>query len=157
MTNENIGSAVDPLAEAAGGINTDFPVLMPDRLLEFKVSSAKKKHNEQTGSDSIELKIELTKDSTFRDNNKARAGFKFNQYIGVSPSDNYTFEDIKRNVALWIKACLGKEKAAVTQVRHVVDNPSILEGTIFNGRTGVKKDKTGTYADSTSVTPILPA
>lgn len=153
---------IDPLSEAAGGVNTDFPVLAPDRILRFEVKSCSKMTNEETKAESIKIALRLTGDTqnataTFRDGGPAREGFTVNQYIGITPTDKYTIQDIKRNAALWMKAVLGQEVADKTSFREFFNKPSMFEGFKVDCKTGISKDKTGAYPDSTRLTPVLPA
>lgn len=156
------GSAVDPLSEAAGGVDTSFPVLSPDRLLRFEVKNATRERNDKTGAESIKLKLRLTDDTqnasaTYTDGKPARAGYTVSQYIGITPTDKYSIDDIKRNAALWIKAIWGEEAAKGITFRAFFDQPSMAEARKVDCKTGINKDKNGVYPDSTKLTPVLPA
>lgn len=147
----------DPLSEAAGGVNTDFPVLAPDRILRFSIAKCTKETNTEKASESIKMKIRLESDNgTFQDGKSARKGFSFNHNIGITPTENYSIDDVKRNLAMWLKPLLGEEKAKTTSLREFVNRPEMLEGLVFDGRTGIKKDKNGVYPPSTVVSPVTP-
>lgn len=147
---------VDPLTSAAGDYDTSFPVLAADRLLEFKLLKLTNKTSDK-GTKTIQLKVELNSDSTFADGKPARKGFKFNQSINITPSENFTIESVKRQLALWNKALLGVEAAKSASFAAMRDEPSKFEGLVFKARTGIKKDKSGVYDDATVLTPVVPA
>jgi len=158
MSEETNAVEVDPLSSTAAETNTDFPVLAADRILRFKVANAEKKRNEEKGNEYIQFKIELlSENAVFNDGKPARPGFKFNQVVAITPSGDYDYESIKRSCALWLKGCLSLEQAKTTTIRQFVDNPAMLNGLVFPGRTSIRKDKTGQYPPSTQVTPVLEA
>jgi len=146
----------DPFAEAAGGIDTSYPVLMPDRVLPFRVSKAEKKRNEEKGNEYIALKLTLNKDATFKDGKPARAGFVVNSVIAITPTEKYDNDAIKRSCAAWLKACLGIERASQVTIRSFMDNPAMLEQTIVDCKTSIKKAD-GSFPEGTNVSPVIPA
>jgi hypothetical protein len=153
------GAAVenDPLSVAAGGVDTSYPVLSPDRLLRFEVKSAKKVRNEEKATEHIELKLKLLKESTFTDGKPAREGYVVTERVGITPSEKYDIEAIKKGLAKWLQGVLGIAEANKVSLRQFVDNPSILDGKVFDGKTSIRKDKSGNFPDQSGVTPVPPA
>jgi len=151
---ENL-TEVDPFSESAGGYDTSYPVLLPDQLLPWKVVKAETKKNEEKGNQYIQLKLRLEKEARFKDGKTAREGFSLNQVCAITPTENYTTEDIKRNLGLWIKSIFGVERAKSISFRSFIDNPAMAEGEILSGRTSIKKASAG-FPEGTQVTPTIP-
>src|SRR5262245_22344795 len=121
------GAAVenDPLSEAAGGVDTSYPILSPDRLLRFEVKSCKKLRNEDKGSEHIEFKLKLMKESTFTDGKVAREGYIVTERAGITPTEKFDIDSVKKGLAKWLQGILGKAEANKITIRQFVDNPSM--------------------------------
>jgi len=147
---------VDPLSEAAGNYDTSFPVMAPDQVLPWHVEKAEKKKNEEKGSEYIQFKLKLEKDARFKDSRPCRSGFSLMQVVAISPTENYTYDDIKRNLGIWLKSIFGIEKAKTITFRDFVNNPSMAEGYKLTGKTVIKK-ASGSFPEGTNITPVIPA
>lgn len=156
LRSAHMEESADPLSEAAGSYDTSYPVMAPDQVLPWKVAKAEKKRNEEKGNEYISLKLTLEKEARFKDNKPCRVGFVVNNVIAITPTENYSVEDVKRNLGLWIKAIFGVEKAKSITFRQFVDSPSMADGYILNGKTSIKK-ASGSFPEGTNVSPIIPA
>jgi hypothetical protein len=152
---------VDPLAEAAGAVDTSFPLLSPDRPLRWECISAKVAPSKADPSrNGLTLILKTTTETTFQNGKKAHPGFKVYKRYGVSvtpptaDSDGRTIDAIKKDLAFVLKAFFGA-KAEVTP-RALLDNPAMLEGRMVDGKTTIEKGSGG-FADKTGVTFIIPA
>ena len=136
---------VDPLTEACGDFKTDFPCLQPERLLDFTLVkiTRKVKDDNNKHTDMLNLKLRLEEDAQFSDGKPARKGFQFVQNVLISPSGEYDINSIKRILTIWNKAIFGTEKGKTMPFAAMRDNPEAFEGQLFEGRTAIKKDKTG--------------
>lgn len=148
--------ASDPLSEAAGSYDTSYPVLAPDQVLPWEVAKAEKKTNPEKGNEYIQIKLKLDKEARFKDNKPCRVGFAVSQVIAITPTENYSVEDVKRNLGLWIKSIFGVEKAKSITFRQFVDNPPMAEGYKLTGKTSIKK-ASGGFPEGTNVSPVIPA
>jgi len=163
---EAAGGMVDPLNEAAGTIDTSFPVLAPDRIVEFKVESSKiaaSKSNEQ--NQTLTIKFKSTKPAKLLDGKETAPGFPVFKRYGITPTEptvddkgnekaGRTIENIKKDLATVLKACFGPKTDKTP--RQLIDNPSMLEGEIVQGKTSVDKGS-GNFGPSTNISFVLPA
>lgn len=152
---------VDPLAEAAGGVDTSFPVLMPDRKLRFECSSCVKAPSKTDPSrETLTITLKTTTDTSFQNGKPCRAGFKIFKRYGVTPtppsgeSDGRTIEAIKKDLSFVLKSFFGAN--TTVSARDLLNNPSMLEKRPVDGKTGIEKGSGG-FPDKTSVTFIIPA
>ena len=151
----------DPFAEAAGGVDTSYPVLAANRIWKFVVKSCTRdtKHNEgsdEVKSDALVLKVALEEEGVFRGGKTALPGFSVSIRIGLLASEKFDMDSVKRGLALWMKSLLG-DRAKSTTMREWINNPGLVDGLVFIGKTGIKVDKGGQYADQNTITPVLPA
>ena len=162
MSEQNTATEVDPLSQAAGGINTDFPLLMPDRIYRLEIKSGTKevdneaidkKSKTKYSREQLLFKLATTQDAMSRDGKPLRAGFTLRKYLLVTPTGDYTLDSVARSIAILLKAC---GKANVTP-RELINNPSMLDKQVVDAKVGISVDKTGTYPDSNSITFVIPA
>lgn len=150
----------DPLSGAAGGWEPPkFPLLMPDRICEFKISKATKQPTkEDANRESLTLVLKTEKDYTGADGKPLRAGFSVYKRIGLSPTDGKddkrprTWKNIGEDLAMLLKAAGMVE----TTPRQLIDDPTIVEQAIVMCKVGISKG-TGTFPDSNTLTFVLPA
>lgn len=170
---QNGAAEMDPMSTAASGLEAPkFPVLAPDKVCRFKITSAKIKATKETQSlaeddpnrrTMLELVLSTTKDYKDTDGKDLRAGFKVFHYIMTSPWPDHTndqgkqvrertMKNIAEDLGMVLKAC-GKGS---TTPRELLNNPSLLENEIVDCKVGVRKGE-GTYNDSNTIKFVLPA
>lgn len=159
---EGATESADPLAEAAGGVDTSFPVLMGDRVLELECVSCKKALSKSDPSgqrETLTIVVKTVTDATFRDGKKANPGVKIYKRYGVTvtppsgDSEGRTIDNIKKDLSLLLKSFYGP-KTTVT-ARDLLNNPAMLEGKRVMGRVDVEKG-TGGYVDKNTVQFRIP-
>lgn len=150
---------VDPLSQAAGGVDTSFPLLAGDRILRMEIS--KVTHGPSKTDESrnvLTIKMKTQKEAALNDGKTAKPGFTCYKRISTSPSEKTaesegrTNKDIARDLALVLKA-VGKPDVSP---RALMDNPSILEGQVVDVRVGVAPAR-GSFPESNTFSFVLPA
>lgn len=150
---------VDPLSQAAGGVDTSFPLLAGDRIL--RMSIAKCSHGPSKTDESrnvLTIKMKTEKEAALDDGKTAKPGFTCYKRISTSPSepkegsDGRTNKDIARDLALVLKA-VGKPDVSP---RALLDNPEQIEGQVVDVRVGVNPAK-GSFPASNTFSFVLPA
>lgn len=156
------GVEVDPLSQASGGIDTSFPLIAPDRVCRFKISSAKKapvKDAEKAaaGHELLTLQLKTEKSYPDTDGKTLNAGFSVYHRISLTPTEGKdgksgrTIENIAKDLATLLKAVGMVDKSP----RQLLDNPSILEGQVVDCRVGVNKAQ-GNFPESNSIKFVIP-
>lgn len=155
------GGEVDPLAQAAGGIDTSFPLLPADRLITVECVSAKVAPTKEAPDRStLTIMCKTTTELTFQDGKRANPGFKLYKRYGVTvtpptdKSDGRTIDSIKKDLAFVIKAFFGSN--AQVSPRDLLNNPAMLEGRPVSVKTTIEKG-TGGFPDKNGITFIIPA
>ena len=157
---QSTGSEPDPLSGAAASWEApSFPVLAADRLCLFKITSCKRGATKADASrESLTVILSTEKDYPDSKGKTLKSGFKVYKRIGLTPSEGKddkrprTWEDIGKDLAHLLK-CAGNTTASP---RDLYNNPSMLEGLLINGTTGIEK-ATGSFGESNSVMFKLPA
>jgi len=155
------GQEVDPLAQAAGGIDTTIPLLAADRIMRLECI---KSDVAPTKSDPNRLALTIvcktTKDGTFTSGKKAHAGYKLYKRVSVTPSEPTESSEgrdvaaIVRDLAAVLKAFFGGQTAKTP--RELLNNPAMLEGLLVDGRITIEKGSGG-FSDKNGVNFIIPA
>ena len=150
----------DPLSGAAGGWEAPkFPLLMPDRICEFKISkSTVAKTKDDENRDALTLVCKTEHDYTGADGKPLRSGFTVYKRIGITPSEEKedkrarTWKNIGEDLAMVLKAT-GKTD---NTPRDLISNPGMVEGIIVKCKVGISKG-TNNFPDSNTLTFVLPA
>jgi len=157
---------IDPLSQAAGSIDTSFPLLMADRVLEFKVESSKvapSKSNE--ANNTLTIKFKTTKEATLQDGKKTPPGFPLFKRIGVTVTEptvdekgnekaGRSIDNIARDLAAVLQACYGPKTDKTP--RQLLDNPSMIEGEVVKMKIGIDKGS-GNFGPSNTGSFVIPA
>ena len=153
------GGEVDPMSQAAASTDTSFPVLAGDRIYRMEIKSASVEVGKADAENKmLVLKLVTTKDATFSDGKKAKAGWPVFKRIGVVPlaandkRQEYSPKDVAKNLALLNKAVGRGEKSAL----DTINDPKYLEGMQVDCRIGVAPAK-GAYGESNTIAFVLPA
>lgn len=150
---------IDPLSQAAGGIEAPkFPVLMPDRICQFKIAKSSKDNvqGDET-KQMLVLTLATTKDYTDKDGKPLRQGFKVFHREGLYPmpaTDTWrgrTMQDVAAGLGLILRS-VGKTDISP---RQLIDNPTLIEGEIVDCKVGLNKAKDG-YPESNRVSFVPP-
>jgi hypothetical protein len=129
----------DPLAMPAGEVDTRFP-----RLLEgvYTLAIRSPEVNEGKSNPDARLftfKLETTQDGRDTDGNPLYKGFKWTHRINVAPVGDRTVEDIKKDMAVFLKSA-GMDKVTI---RDVINNPSLVEGKLVKAKVTISKASGG--------------
>lgn len=149
---------VDPLSEAAGGVDTSFPILAGDRIVRFEVVKTTVQKKEETGNEFMVLKMKTQKEVALDDGKTAKPGFTCYKriMITVTPpteqSEGRTIDAIKKDLSLALK-CIGKPEVSA---REFINNPSLFDGQVIDMKVGIQPAK-GSYAASNTFAFVLPA
>lgn len=155
----------DPLSMAAGGIDTTFPVLAGDRIIQFQIAACRKVPvKDKPDRFNLEFKIKTTKDAMLNDGRTAHAGFSGFKRISVSTSEpsedtttgkksaGRTSKDIAKDLAMALKAC-GRVDLSP---RQLIDNPEVLDGILVDMKIGINPAKNN-FPESNSFSFVIPA
>jgi hypothetical protein len=164
LTNEVAEStgSTDPLAQAAGGWEgRKFPLLQPDRIINFKLFSCKKVAlKSDTSRSQLEIVMATEEDQVGKEGENLRKGFKVYHYIGIDPTPpkaegkkGRTIDMVFGDLSEVLQWCGLKSKTP----RELVNNPSIVEGYVGQCRTRVIEDPTGTYDPKNGIRFVLPS
>ena len=155
------GEEVDPLAQAAGGIDTTVPLLAADRIMRLECIKAEVAPTKSDPNRSVlTIVCKTTKDGTFTSGKKAHAGYKLYKRVGVTPSgpteasEGRDVAAIARDLAAVLKAFFGGQTTKAP--RELLDNPKMLEGLPVDGRITIEKGSGG-FSDKNGVNFITPA
>lgn len=150
---------IDPMTRAAGGIEPPkFPVLMPDRICQFKiVKSTVDNVQGDEAKQMLVLTLATTKDYTDKDGKPLRQGFKVFHREGLyemAPTDTWrgrSRDDVAAALGLILR-CVGKAQTSPAELKS---NPTIIEGEIVDCKVGLNKAKDG-YPESNRVSFVPP-
>jgi hypothetical protein len=99
-----VDSSVDPLSQAAGGIDTSLPLLQPDRTMRLECISSKIAPTKSDESrNTLTLICKTTTEGTFTTGKTAHAGYKLYKRYGVSETPAADGKDArtKKSLATW--------------------------------------------------------
>lgn len=170
---EGAPAEVDPMSMAAAGLEAPrFPLLAPERIYRFKITSAKVKATKETAeypeSDPrrrtmLELVLATEKDATDTDGRPLRSGYKVFHYIMTSPWEAHekdgkqikerTWKNIAEDLGMVLKA-IGK--GTVSPKALMSDPAGTLENQLVDCKVGIRKG-TGSFNDSNTIKFIQPA
>jgi hypothetical protein len=122
-------------------VSTERPVL-PEGIVELKVTSIKVKENEKTGKTSLQITLATIADLEAQNGAIVHPGFPLTTYIGLVPNDKgtYTEEDINRNLAQFKEAALGTKEGAFMPLEQ-------YDGCVLTANIGIEIDESGEYPD----------
>lgn len=149
---------VDPLAMPSSEINTDFPLLKPDKIYEFIVRDCTlddaKSADAPPGAKNLVVKLVTAKDEVDVNNSTLGSGFPITKWIPTYAVGRLTIDNVRRSLGEFIKAVLGPSSKVTP--RDLLNNPSMFNGRPIKGKVSISKDKTGAYPDSNSVRFVIP-
>ncbi len=156
----------DPLSAAAGNLEEPkFPVLAPDQVCEFKVSSSKVGVTKDTADapeseqrKSLTVTVKTTKDYRDADGKSLRAGFPVYLRYGITPTEGTEDKRARTNkqIAEELGMVLKGIGMASKSPRDLINDPAMIEGGIFQAKVSISKGKDG-YGDSNRLSIKLPA
>lgn len=150
----------DPMATDVSDVDTSFPLLQDGRLLRFeirkpKVADAKaskaKPLKEGETIRVLTVPCHTTDDNTGTKNEAIKKGFPVYHRITITETTERGLNDIAKNIALLCKACGLK---GVTP-RDVINNPTVLDGLLFEGKVKIMPEKDG-FPASNVLSPVIP-
>lgn len=155
-----IDETQDPLAADVGDKDlTKMPLIPADKKLRFeirkpaKVTSKSNPTVKFNGSDvpneMINVPCHLTEDTRAVDGSTINKGFPIFHRIMVTVHDERTPKQVASDVGRLCQA-VGLQGVKVIDV---INNPSLLDGKIFDAKTKINKEKDG-YPESNSLSPI---
>jgi hypothetical protein len=151
----------DPLSQAAGSIDTSFPLLPEGKALRLNCkSSTISSSKADAARDVLTIIGETTEDTVFKDGKKCRSGYKLYKRYSITPSEPHdgkegrTIENVAKDLAFVIKAFYGP-KTDVTP-RQLIKEPAMLEAKPFDAKTTIEKGSGG-FPDKNSFTFMIPA
>lgn len=162
---------VDPMSQAASGIDTTFPILKGDRILQMEIVQCRKVPvKDKPDRFNLEFKLKTTKEATMNDGRTAQPGFTGYKRISISTSEpsedpntgkksaGRTNKDIAKDLGQVLKACgkAGVNGAPDVQPRELVNNPEMLDGVLVDMRVGVNPAKNN-FPESNSFSFVIPA
>ena len=161
MNEQELTSAqeLDPLSHAASGIEPPkFPVLMPERICQFRIVTSKVEDVKNDSSRKL-LTLSLATERPYPDKEgkTLNKGFKVFHRIGLTPtpptdtSRGRTIENVASDLGLLLRSCGMETKSP----RQLVDNPTLIEGCIVDCKVGLNKEKDG-YPESNRISFIPP-
>ena len=158
-TAEGQAEEVDPLSQAAGGVDTSFPLLAGDRILRMSISKATHGPSKTDETRNVlTLKMKTEKEAALNDGKTAKPGFTCYKRISTSQSEKTaenegrSNKDIARDLALVLKA-VGKPEVSP---RALMNDPTILDGQVVDVRVGVSPAR-GSFPESNTFSFVLPA
>lgn len=160
----NTAQEIDPLSGAAGGIEPPkYPVLMPDRLVQFEIKKATVDDvKDKPGRQTLAIVLATTKPTTATDGVTLQPGFKTTHRIGLTPSETEgkrprTWTNIRQDLGVLLRASglADKEPKEIvgspgSDGKLTGGRPELLEGRIIEATTGIQKAQ-GTFPESTTV------
>lgn len=144
--------AVDPLSQAAGGIDTNFPLLQDGTFMRFECREAKQTETQEKKTKQITMKWVTTKEAVDQNNRSLNAGFPVYVRINAEATETRDVQQLARDWAQVLKAAGQPQVSA----RQVIDNPSLLVGMIADAKVAIFPEKNG-FAASNVLRWKLPA
>lgn len=91
------------LDEDLSSVDTSMPILAAD-VYDLKIHEAKVAPNNEGTGQVLKLALKTTKDAQSKSGENINAGFPIFHNIGLSPTEKYTKDMIKKNVASFLEA-----------------------------------------------------
>ena len=151
----------NPIAQAAGGIDTTIPLLVPDQALELEcIKSEIKPSKNDENRDVLTMVFKTTREARLVGGKKAHDGYKLYKRWSVSTSEPHdgkagrTAEDIDRDLALVLKAFFGPKCAK--SPADLYNNPALVEGYKVTATSNIEKGSGG-YPDKNGFSFRIPS
>lgn len=140
-------------------VDTSFPLLAPDTY-EFTITNIELKTSQNTGGSYISMSLALSSEGALTPNgDPVGPGYPVTHMISTSTTEKMSEEDIKRNIAQFMDAVVGKS-ARESGVHFDVTLESYKQQTLIaktkNQPERVDKNTGETYAPRTVVSYFIP-
>jgi len=140
----------DPYDVPAGSVDTSFPRLVPNKLYPLEVIEAEVRTNDEQ-RESLRIVLKTTEDAYSTTGDPVNKGFPVYHYVSLTPSDKYTHETIKKNLALIMQA-LGLVGMKISNFKQ---NPGLIVGKVVVVKLGLRKAD-DEYPESNKIVAWVP-
>lgn len=97
----------DILTFDTGTVDRSSP-LLKDGVYDLELKSVERKKNDKKNTESLHFKFLTTRDVEAVDGNVLHKGWPIMHYVGLTPSDNYTKDSIKKAIVRVLDGIYGK-------------------------------------------------
>jgi hypothetical protein len=116
-------------------VDTSYPVLVPDNY-EWEITGAEVKTSDKTGGRYIEVKCSLVSpNAKSLKGTEVNAGYQVTHILALTPTEKFSADAIKANIARFMDAVLGRREWDPTLQAYLKQR--------FWAKTGVQKETTG--------------
>jgi outer membrane protein assembly factor BamA len=91
------------LDEDVSGVDTSYPLLSAG-LYDFRIEEVSEEPNKAKTGTNLKIVVVTTKEAMSVKREALAPGLKLTQYIGLTPTEKYSTDAIKRNVAAFVQA-----------------------------------------------------
>lgn len=131
----NVLRSADPLDTNVSDINTDYPKVPANTIVDMQISEAKIEDNQKGTGQNLKFKLKALRPLTSV-TGESVATFTLNHNISLTPTEKYSATDVAKNLAKLAKAC----KLSCTP-REIITTPTMLDGKIAHDvKIGMQKE-----------------